>query len=216
MKKIVTAVIIIAMLLSESASAFEITGISADSSFIEELNRDISSDKEYLRSIATGYSDRYVVTEEEYTDIVPVDQFFEGLSEPLTLDEIDRGQIGFHTEAVCSENLQREWNLFKMIGGLSGCKAVFEPVIYFHVYRNITLVGGYARYTTSYEDYKEAYWRYVLSVENMTKEIIPFETRIALLEKTGKMYENMAADNRFKVFLIADGKINSVWERDSE
>ena len=50
----------------------------------------------------------------------------------------------------------------------------------------------------------------------MTKEIVPYHTRIACLEKTRQMYSNMDSDNRFKVFLLVDGKINSVWERGAE
>lgn len=216
MKKIVTAVLVIVLLLTGNASAFEITGINTDTSFTDGLNRDISSDQEYLRSIATVYGDRYIVREAEYADITSIDKLFEGLSEPLTLEEIDSGQIAFKTETVYSDRLKKEWNLFKMIGGLSGCRAVFEPVIYINVYRNITLVGGYTRYSVSYEHYDAAYWQCVCSVEDMTKEIIPFETRLTLLDKTRQMYENIATDKRFKVFLLVDGKINSVWERDTE
>ena len=47
----------------------------------------------------------------------------------------------------------------------------------------------------------------------MTKEIVPYHTRLAYLEKTRQMYNNMNADNRFKVFLLVGGEINSIWER---
>ena len=47
----------------------------------------------------------------------------------------------------------------------------------------------------------------------MTKEVVPYRTRLMFLEKTKQMYENMDIDNRFKVFLLVDGEVNSVWER---
>lgn len=216
MKKVVTAVLVIAMFLTGNASAFEITGINTDTSFVDTLNRDVQGDIQYLRNIAYCYGDRYVVREAEYADITSIDKFYEDLSSPVTLAELDSGQLSFKSDAVYSNRLKKEWNLFKMLGGLSGCKAVFEPVVYFNIYRNITLVGGYTAYTTAYENAEGAYWQYVCSVEDMTKEIIPFESRLSLLEKTREMYENIGVDNSFKVFLLVDGQINSVWERDQE
>ena len=47
----------------------------------------------------------------------------------------------------------------------------------------------------------------------MTKEVVSYNIRIAYLEKTRQMYNNMDSDNKFKVFLLVDGEINSVWER---
>ena len=216
MKKTIITVFAISLLLTVKAGALEIIGIDTDTSFIERLDRDVADDAKYLRNIAAGYGNRFVVEEKDYADITPIDRFFEELSAPVTLAELDSGHLSFNTETIYSEELKKEWNLFKMMGGLSGCKAVFEPVVYFNIYRNITLVGGYVKYNVSDGYYGEAYWRYICGVEDMTKEIISLETRLNLLEKTKQMYDNIENDNSFKVFLLVDGAINSIWERDAE
>ena len=123
-----------------------------------------------------------------------------------------RGMVNEITTQIY--NLKKEINLFKVLVGLSGTKATFEPVCYFSIYRNITLVGGYTKFHKLYKDADSAYWHYVCSVEQMTKEVIPYHMRLALLDKTRQMYRNIAEDNRFKIFLLVDGKINSVWERE--
>ena len=47
----------------------------------------------------------------------------------------------------------------------------------------------------------------------MTKEVIPYNSRLVMLEKINILNANNLADNRFKIFLLVDGKINSIWER---
>lgn len=213
MKKILVLVLVLCTCLSGTAHALELEAIGPETSFLDGLNRDVTDDVNYLNSVAMSYKDRFVVTQEDYIDISAIDKFYASLSNPLTLSEIDTGKLAFNTDKVFDDTLKRELNLFKIIGGLSGCKATFEPVCYFRIYRNIALVGGYTKYERAYQDADAAYWQYICKVEDMTKEIVPYHTRLAYLEKTRQMYNNMNADNRFKVFLLVDGEINSIWER---
>ena len=213
MKKILVLVLVLCTCLSGTAHALELEAIGPETSFLDGLNRDVTDDVNYLNGIAMSYKDRFVVTQEEFVDITSIDNFYASLSNPLTLSEIDTGKLAFNTDKVFDDTLKRELNLFKIIGGLSGCKATFEPVCYFRIYRNIALVGGYTKYERTYQDADAAYWQYICNVEDMTKEIVPYHTRLAYLEKTRQMYNNMNTDNRFKVFLLVDGEINSIWER---
>lgn len=213
MKKILVLVLVLCTCLSGTAHALELEAIGPETSFLDGLNRDVTDDVNYLNSVAMSYKDRFVVTQEEFVDITSIDNFYASLSNPLTLSEIDTGKLAFNTDKVFDDTLKRELNLFKIIGGLSGCKATFEPVCYYRIYRNIALVGGYTKYERTYQDADAAYWQYICKVEDMTKEIVPYHTRLAYLEKTRQMYNNMNADNRFKVFLLVDGEINSIWER---
>ena len=47
----------------------------------------------------------------------------------------------------------------------------------------------------------------------MTREVIPYETRIKILEKITELSEFMDSDKSFKIFIIADGKPDSCFER---
>ena len=216
LKKLIVLVLVLCTCFSGIAQAFELEAIGPETSFLDSLNRDVTDDVNYLRDMAFSYRDRFIVTEEKYLDISSIDNFYSSLSNPLTLSEIDNGRADFSTDKVFDETLKKEMSLFKVIGGLSGCRATFEPVCYFQIYRNIALVGGYTKYEKIYSDADSAFWRYVYAVEDMTKEVIPYYTRNTYLEKTRQMYNNMNSDTRFKVFLLVDGEINSVWERGTE
>lgn len=213
MKKLFIIVLVLCTCLSGTAHAFELESIGPETSFLDSLNRDVTEDINYLRNIAELYKEKYVVTEEQYIDISSIDNFYADLSAPLTLSELDSGEIAFNTDKIFEAGLKKELNLFKIIGGLSGCRASFEPVCYFRIYRNIALVGGYSRYERTYQDADAAYWQYICKVEDMTKEVVSYATRLSYLDKTRQMYGNMDSDNRFKVFLLVDGEINSIWER---
>jgi len=213
LKKIFILFLVICTCLSGTAQAFELESIGPETSFLDSLNCDVTGDASYLRGVAESYKDRFVVTEEEFVDIKSIDKFYSSVSSPLTVSEIDSGKLKFNTDKVFDDRLRREMNLFKIIGGLCGCKVSFEPVCYFKIHRNIALVGGYNKYEKTHTDADAAYWQYICKVEDMTKEIVPYNTRIAYLEKTRQMYNNMNLDNRFKVYILVDGEINSVWER---
>lgn len=213
MKKLLIIVLALCTCLSGTAHAFELESIGTETSFLDSLNRDVTEDIKYLRNIAELYKEKYVVTEEQYIDISSIDNFYADFSAPLTLSELDSGELAFNTDKIFEAGLKKELNLFKIIGGLSGCRAFFEPVCYFRIYRNIALVGGYSRYERTYQDADAAYWQYICKVEDMTKEVVSYATRLSYLDKTRQMYSNMDSDNRFKVFLLVDGEINSIWER---
>ena len=214
MKKFLIVILAICCFMTVNVQALELEWVGPETSFLDSLKRDVSDDVNYLKNIAFSYKDKYIVVEKENADISSIDKFYSEFSKPLTLEEIDKGMASFSTDMIASQNLKKEINLFKVLGDLSGTKATFEPVCYFSIYRNITLVGGYTKFHKLYKDADSAYWHYVCSVEQMTKEVIPYHMRLALLDKTRQMYRNIAEDNRFKIFLLVDGKINSVWERE--
>lgn len=212
LKKLLSLAVVLCI-SSFTVNAFDITGIGPDTEFLDSLNRNVTDDVNYLRSIADSYSDRFVVTEDKWADISAIDEYYTQLSAPLTVDEIDTGKKNLKTDTVFDEELRKKLNLFGAFGGLSGYTASFEPVAYFSIYRNIQLIGGYTNYTSQFENPDDAYWQCICSIEGMTKEVIPYNSRLVMLEKIRTLHANNLADNRFKIFLLVDGRINSIWER---
>mgnify|MGYP007002413529 CR=1 FL=1 len=104
-------------------------------------------------------------------------------------------------------------NFFKICGGLAGYCAEFEPIAYFSIYRNIALVGGYVQYHKVFENADDAYWQYVCGLEALTKEVVPYDTRLILLDKIRNLSVFMDSDRSFKIFILKDGKIDSMWEK---
>ena len=213
MLKRILSLAVVLCISSFTVNAFDITGIGPDTEFLDSLNRNVTDDVNYLRSIADSYSDRFVVTEDKWADISAIDEYYTQLSAPLTVDEIDTGKKNLNTDTVFDEELRKKLNLLGAFGGLSGYTASFEPVAYFSIYRNIQLIGGYANYTSQFENPDDAYWQCICSIEGMTKEVIPYNSRLVMLEKIRTLHANNLADNRFKIFLLVDGRINSIWER---
>lgn len=213
MLKRILSLAVVLCISSFTVNAFDITGIGPDTEFLDSLNRNVTDDVNYLRSIADSYSDRFVVTEDKWADISAIDEYYTQLSAPLTVDEIDTGKKNLNTDTVFDEELRKKLNLFGAFGGLSGYTASFEPVAYFSIYRNIQLIGGYTNYTSQFENPDDAYWQCICSIEGMTKEVIPYNSRLVMLEKIRTLHANNLADNRFKIFLLVDGRINSIWER---
>ena len=214
MRKIIAAALILLMAMPCRVSAFNITRINPDSTVID--NRDIKQEEDikYLKSIANIYSDRFFVEQAKYADISAIDEFYKALSEPMTLEEIDKGVVNISFDNIFSSKLRNSLKNFKVLGGLAGYTAEFEPVAYFNIYRNISLVGGYNCYSKSFDNPADACREYIANVEFMSKEIIPYKTRVLLEEKIKEMDNFVNNDNTFKIFLLTDGKINSVWERD--
>ena len=215
MRKIIAAALILLMAMPCRVSAFNITQIKLDSAVIE--NRDIKQedDIQYIKNIANMYSDRFFVEQAKYVDISAIDEFYESLSEPMTLEEIDKGAVNISFDNIFSSKLRNSLKNFKVLGGLAGYTVEFEPIVYFNIYRNISLVGGYSCYSKSFDNPADSCCEYIANVEFMSKEIIPYGTRVMLEEKIKEMDNFVNADNTFKIFLLVDGKINSVWERDS-
>lgn len=213
MLKRILSLAVVLCISSFTVNAFDIMGIGPDTEFLDSLNRNVTDDVNYLRSIADSYSDRFVVTEDKWADISAIDEYYTQLSAPLTVDEIDTGKKNLNTDTVFDEELRKKLNLLGAFGGLSGYTASFEPVAYFSIYRNIQLIGGYTNYTSQFENPDDAYWQCICSIEGMTKEVIPYNSRLVMLEKIRTLHANNLADNRFKIFLLVDGRINSIWER---
>ena len=102
-------------LLSANVSAFELTDASPDNSFVESLGRDVGADREYLKRLATSYSDRFVVTELQTADISCIDSFYSNLSEPLTISEIDAGRTEIFLDMVWNEKYKKHHIIFPIV-----------------------------------------------------------------------------------------------------
>ena len=215
MRKIIVIALTILLSFQGTVSAFEIKSISPDTSEISGRNIDVMDDKAYLKSIADKYANLFVVEEKEYIDISEIDKFYSELSNPISLEELDSGKINFNVDVIADSELKKRFSQFKILGGLSGYTIEFEPVMYFNIYRDISLVGGYSCYTKTYENPDDASWIYITSLESMTKEILGYNTRIELCKKMKDMDNYISNDNKFKIFLLKGGKIDSVWERDA-
>ena len=213
MRKIIVIALTILLSIQGTVSAFEIKDISPDTSEITGRNIDVDGDKAYLKGIAEKYAKLFVVEEMETIDISEIDKFYADLSTPISLDEIDNGKINLNLEIAKDTKLRNSLNQFKVLGGLAGYSVEFEPVMYFNIYRDISLVGGYSYYTKTYENPDDASWIYVNNLESLTKEILSYHTRIKLYDTMKELDGYMTNDNRFKIFLLKGGKIDSVWER---
>ena len=214
MKKIVVMALAILLSFRGVASAFEFVEIPSEIPAVNIQQDGIESDKQYLRGIADKYAELYVVEEKESVDISDIERFYTELSEPLTVEELDDGKVNLDLSVVQDGILKNNMNLFKVMGGLSGYKAEFKPIMYFNIYRDITLVGGYSCYTTTYQNPDDASWMFITGVQDITKEKLSYNTRINLFEKGKTLKTFIEGDDRFKIFLLKNGKIDSVWERD--
>ena len=214
MKKILS-VLLALTLFSGSAGAFGLEDAAADTSYLDAVGADIAGDTAYAKNLAGGFSNRYVVRENADGDISAVDEFYKKLSAPITVSELDRGTADFDFSAVFGDSLKQKTRLFKALGGIGGYSAEFEPLCIFNIYRSITLVCGYSVYTKTHQNSDDAYWQAVCAVEDMSREVVPYQSRIALLNKFSELDAVINSDKEMKIFILKDGKIDSVWERNS-
>ena len=207
MKKIITIVLTVFFCTIPQVQAFKIIQIKEDDSYLAGKN--VADDKAYLNDIVMRYSDRYVVEETAYADISDIDRIYTNLSGASDFQSFQQIDL----EYIQDEYYKKKMHDFNLLAGFCGYAAQFEPVAYFNIYRDLTLVGGYVQYTKQYENPDEAYWQYVCTFEQQTKEIIPYETRLKLLDKVRELAAFMEQDTGFKVFILKDGKVDSMFER---
>jgi len=201
------------MLFTTNVCAFDIVDVKPDDSFVNSLGRDVNADLDYIKSNANLYSNRYVVREEKYIDTTAIDELYKNLSAPLTLEQIDSGQTGLDLSRIGTKEYQNNLKKFKILGGLSGYKCEFEPIAFFSIYRDVSLIGGYVKYEKAHTDPYEAYWQYVCNIEDMTKEVVPYPTRMKLVDEIKKLSQFIDGDKTFKIFLLKGNKIDSMFER---
>lgn len=212
MKKILP--ILLALTLScGNVCAFGLEDASSDTSYLESIGADIAGDMLYARNLVGGFTQKYVVSESTDGDISAVDAFYEKLSAPITVSELDGGRADFDFSVVFGNSLKRKTKLIKSLSGLGGYTAEFEPLCIFNIYRDLTLVCGYSIYTKTYQSSDDAYWQAVCAIENMSREVVPYQSRIALLNKFKELDSLINSDRQMKMFILKDGKINSIWER---
>ena len=67
------------------------------------------------------------------------------------------------------------------------------------------------KYNKTYSDPSEAYSQYICTVETLTREIIPYETRMVLMDKFKALSDFIDSDKTFKIFILKEGKIDSMY-----
>lgn len=212
MYKILIFTLIMCLSLSSAAGAFEL--ISAQPETVIEETVNTQDDISYLENLALGYRGKYVVEKLQSADISAIDEFYRELSKPIEVKELDEGKTKLDLSVITDESLRKEFKAFKLFSGYGGITASFEPVCYYQIYRDVVLVGGYTNYNISMPEYDVAYYVWVCAIENITREVVPNETRLKMLEGFKNLYAFMEKDKgEFKVFLLKEGKLNSIWER---
>ena len=213
MKKIIFVLAALLLLCSVDALAITLTDASPDDSFIRSLGRDIAADRAYLKDTAEQFSDRVVVREMPYLDCGAIDRLCHSLSTPPTLTELDSGKLSLTFSRLGPSDYQSYLKRFKVLGGFCGYSMEFEPIGYYSIYRSLSLIGGYLHYTAAYPDPADALWYGFTQIEDLTREVIRGEERESLLEKGRQMAQRMDQDTTFKIFLLKDGEIDSMYER---
>ena len=212
MYKILIFTLIMCLSLSTAAGAFELTSAQPETVIEETVNT--QDDISYLENLALGYRGKYVVEKLQSADISAIDEFYRELSKPVEVKELDEGKTKLDLSVVTDGTLRKNLKAFKLFSGYGGITASFEPVCYYQIYRDGVLVGGYTNYNISMPEYDVAYYVWVCAIENITREVVPNETRLKMLDGFKNLYDFMEKDKgEFKVFLLKDGKLNSVWER---
>ena len=212
MYKIMIFTLIMCLSLSSAAGAFE--EVNAEPELI--IGETVSVDENilYLENLAYSYKDKYIVEKLQTADVSAIDEFYKELSSRITLEEIDSGKTKLDLSVVTDENLRKNLKAFKLFSGYAGNEAVFRPVCYYKIYRDVVLVGGYTDYRIWMPGYDDAYYIWVCAIEELTREFVPNPTRLRMLAGFKDLYDFMEQDkSQFKIFLLKDGKINSVWER---
>ena len=211
-KKILIFTLIMCLSLSYAAGAFELTDAQPETVIEEDVNT--NEDVMYLEKVASQYKDRYIIEKLQSADISEIDKFYSEISKPVEVKELDEGNTKLDFSVVSDESLRKDFKAFKLFAGYGGITASFEPVCYYQIYRDIILVGGYTNYDISIPRYDDAYYAWVCAVENITREVVPNDTRLKMLEGFKNLYDFMEKDKgEFKVFLLKEGKLNSIWER---
>lgn len=212
MYKILIFTLVMCLSISISAGAFELKSVNPETVIEETVNT--QDDISYLESLALGYKDKYVIEKLQSADISAIDEFYTELSKPIEVKELDEGKTKLDLSVVADEELRKNLKAVKLYSGYGGITASFEPVCYYQIYRDIILVGGYTNYNISMPEYDVAYYVWVCAIENITREVVPNETRLKMLEGFKNLYDFMEKDKgEFKVFLLKEGKLNSIWER---
>lgn len=211
MKKLLAVLLILSMLTATNVSAFELQSICPDNSFI--MQHDYEGDKAYIENIANAYSDRFIVERNDNCNISAIDTYFNNLSKMLTREQLDNSVINVSNDFIFDEELKRQFNSFGTFGGFAGYSAEFEPLACYNIYRDISIVGGYIRYYKTILSPDESYWKCISEIQSLTMEVVNYDTRMKILDKINSLNEFIDNDNSFYIFILKDGKINSLWKR---
>lgn len=209
MKKTIIFILIFCMVTAVNAYAFDLKSIETDKSFLME--HDVQRDVSYLGDIAKSYADRFIVRKNDSCDISEIDRYFRELTEKLTVEQLDKSEMNVSNDFVFDEELKKQLNLLGTFGGFAGYRAEFEVLGCYDIYRDISLVGGYIRYHKEFQSYEGAYWNCVCEIEELTREVISYDTRIKMLDKIRELDSFMDNNKDFYIFILNGGKINSLW-----
>lgn len=211
LKRLLVMLLTLAMCLSSFGVyamdyPFWIDEIGPEKGSIQEISEEkLNADIEKVRQIAMKYSDRYVVTQEDYVDTTCIDDFMYEMSTPLTLAEMDSGvqeKAEAYTGIYDSQAYKDYMKRFKTLSGPCNLSVYFEPSCYFQIYRNIYVIGGYFDYSDCNLNVENDFWGAVNYIQNMTREVIQPQGRENLKKTINDMYWAINNDRGLKVFII--------------
>ena len=169
-----------------------------------------------MNDLAGMYAHKYVIKKYLDYDATQINNMFNKLLEPLTVEEIDSGRFNYMLPStIGSKNFRDNMLIIKNIGSLTGYVVEFRPLVAYDIYRDLQIVGGYFNYTYPYNgDADKILNTYVSQIQNITKEIIPQSSRPIFKQKIQKSINFMNNDKSLKIFIIKNGEIDSMFERE--
>lgn len=163
----------------------------------------VLNDIEKVRQIAMKYSDIYVVEQKEYIDIEAIDKYMDDCSSSVTLAELDSGKPAINFGDIFDSQAHKDFTYkFRNYAGPCNLNVYFEPIVYFQIYRNIYVVGGYYDYSECNLDVDLGLWNAVNYIQGMTKEIVQWDTKMQMRQQINDLYWDISQDKGLKVFIL--------------
>lgn len=216
------AVTLSAQCITASAYDFWIDNIGPEKTSTTESRSEetVANDIEKVRQIAMKYSDIYVVEQKDYIDIEAIDDYMDKCSSSITLEELDNGKQGLNFGDIFDSQTHKEFTYkFRNYAGPCNLNVYFEPIVYFQIYRNIYVVGGYYDYSECNLDVDLGLWNAVNYIQGMTKEIVQWDTKMQMRQQINDLYWDISQDKGLKVFILTsegNGNSNSNGASDTE
>lgn len=214
-KNLIKGLVIAILMFGVNTYAFNIVGVTSLNTSISKSEVEVNSDLKYLNNIAGKYAHKYVIKKDLNYDASEINAMFSKLTEPLTVQEIDTGKHNYSLPTtIGSKEFRTEMLGIKTLGNFIGLSVEFEPIVAYDIYRDLQIVGGYLVYNTEKgTDVDKLVQLYVKGVQETTKEIVPSTSKPKLKNQINRTLNFIQKDIKLKVFIIKNGKIDSMFER---
>lgn len=169
----------------------------------------VNNDIEKVRQIAMKYSDVYIVEQKDYIDTEAINKYLESCSSPITLAEIDSGKSSVSFGDIFDSQAHKDFTYrFRNYAGPCNLNVYFEPIVYFQIYRNIYVIGGYYDYSECNLDVDLGLWNTVNYIQDMTKEVVQWDTKQSMRQQINDLYWDISQDTGLKVFILIGNENN--------